>query len=84
MVIEVTERRFASQYARSEREEVDVAVTVVSSRCPQNHSCPAVRACPSGALSQRINAAPVVDSLLCTDCGRCLFACASGALRPMR
>jgi hypothetical protein len=36
-------------------------ITVVKSYCPQNHPCPTVRLCPTGAIIQRGNAAPEVD-----------------------
>jgi Fe-S-cluster-containing hydrogenase component 2 len=58
-----------------------MAVFITPSSCPQNHPCPAVRVCPSGALTQRGYAAPVVDPAKCTDCGRCSRYCAMGAIR---
>jgi ferredoxin len=61
--------------------EQTVAVTVRESLCPQNHSCPSVRVCPVGALSQRGYAAPIVDESKCTNCGRCTKRCPMGALR---
>jgi ferredoxin len=53
---------------------------VIARRCPQNHTCPAVRLCPAGALSQKGWAAPVVDRELCTDCGLCALQCPYRAL----
>ncbi len=58
-----------------------MAITVVPSRCPQNHRCPALRYCPTGALTQDGHGAPVVDAGKCIDCGACTAACAMGALR---
>jgi ferredoxin len=55
-------------------------VEVVRHRCPQNHPCPAVRVCPTGALTQRGFGAPVVDAALCTGCGKCVRSCFPGAL----
>ena len=59
-----------------------MAVNVSKSRCPQNHACPAVRVCPTGALKQTGKAAPEVLAELCTDCGRCVAFCPMGALEP--
>jgi len=51
-------------------------ISVNASACPQNHPCPAVRLCPTGALSQvDIFSAPVIDRELCTECGACTSAC---------
>ncbi|MHB0877410.1 MAG: 4Fe-4S binding protein, partial [Anaerolineae bacterium] len=60
---------------------VMMSVSVIESRCPQNHPCPSVRVCPVGALSQRGNDAPVVDEEKCIDCGKCVRSCPRGALR---
>ncbi|MBN2201379.1 4Fe-4S binding protein [bacterium] len=49
--------------------------------CPQNHPCPAVRVCPTGALIQKGYAAPEVNPDLCTGCGKCVRQCFPGALR---
>jgi ferredoxin len=57
-----------------------MAVTVTPSRCPQNHPCPAIRACPAGALTQDGFSAPRVDATKCTDCGICTQFCGFGAL----
>ncbi|MHB0858640.1 MAG: 4Fe-4S binding protein [Anaerolineae bacterium] len=58
-----------------------MAIRVVGSRCPQNHRCPSLRACPVGALSQQGVAAPKVDPDKCIDCGKCLRTCPMGALQ---
>ena len=57
-----------------------MAITVVASRCPQNHRCPSLRVCPVGALTQVGNALPTVDEALCIDCGKCVRSCPMGAL----
>jgi Fe-S-cluster-containing hydrogenase component 2 len=49
--------------------------------CPQNHKCPAVKACPVDALSQQGMAVPVVDEETCIACGKCAEACPTGALQ---
>ncbi len=56
-------------------------VTVEPRRCPQNHPCPVVRICPSGAIKQTGYAAPVIDRARCTDCGKCVRYCGYGAFR---
>ena len=43
--------------------------------CPQNHKCPAVKACPVGALSQTDFSAPVIDYEKCIGCGKCASVC---------
>lgn len=58
-----------------------MAISVVESRCPQNHPCPSIRVCPYGALSQQGYGAPVVDVEKCTDCGKCVRSCPTGALQ---
>ncbi len=49
--------------------------TVIGNRCPQNHPCPLVRACPTGAISQEGFAAPVIDEEKCIECGLCAVSC---------
>ncbi|NTU88936.1 MAG: 4Fe-4S binding protein [Actinobacteria bacterium] len=50
-------------------------------KCPQDHACPALRACPVHALSQNGFDAPVVDKKRCISCGKCVRFCPTGALR---
>ena len=57
-----------------------MAVTVNPLFCPQDHACPAVDACPTGALKQEGVAAPTVDAASCTDCLACVDVCPSGAI----
>ncbi len=46
------------------------------SACPQNHPCPAVHRCPTGAIVQESRfSAPHVDRQLCTECGLCRTIC---------
>jgi len=58
----------------------DKALTVKKSRCPQNHSCPSVKACPKGALIQKGFGAPAVDRDKCVKCGKCVKTCPMKAL----
>lgn len=55
-------------------------LVVKKQRCPQNHRCPSVSACPVGALSQKGHAAPVIDYKKCTSCGKCTRYCMPRAL----
>ena len=50
-------------------------IQVEATMCPQNHSCPVVRMCPAGAITQRGFAAPEVDEESCIECGVCTSAC---------
>ncbi|ADK82167.1 MULTISPECIES: 4Fe-4S binding protein [Sediminispirochaeta] len=58
-----------------------MSVEVVHARCPQNHPCPSVRVCPTGAIRQSGFAAPTIDAERCTNCGRCVGFCPMGAIR---
>lgn len=59
----------------------DKTLTVVKSRCPQNHSCPSVSVCPTQALVQHGYDAPVVDEDKCIKCGKCVRFCPRAALQ---
>jgi Fe-S-cluster-containing hydrogenase component 2 len=59
----------------------DKTLMVVKSRCPQNHPCPSIRVCPTGALVQSGYAAPTVDQDKCIKCGKCTGVCPRGALQ---
>lgn len=48
--------------------------------CPANHPCPAARACPVGAIAQKGNGLPVIDSAACIECGECVRVCPMGAI----
>jgi ferredoxin len=54
---------------------------VIARRCPQNHPCPVVRLCPTGAIGQKGFAAPEIDMEKCIECGACTVSCAYGAIR---
>jgi Fe-S-cluster-containing hydrogenase component 2 len=54
---------------------------VIASRCPQNHACPSLRVCPTGALLQSGYDAPAVDQDKCIACGKCVRFCPMGALK---
>lgn len=56
-------------------------LVVVKSRCPQNHPCPSLRVCPTGALRQQGFAAPTVEQGDCVRCGKCVRYCPRGALQ---
>lgn len=44
--------------------------------CPQNHPCPAVQYCPTGAIVQdSFYEAPHVDYEKCSECGVCTRVC---------
>ena len=55
--------------------EVVSVILVQSQYCPQNHRCPTLRVCPSGALQQEGYNAPVIDAEVCTECGNCVASC---------
>jgi Fe-S-cluster-containing hydrogenase component 2 len=57
-----------------------MSLNVNEKRCPQNHRCPAIAVCPSGALKQEGYAAPTVDMDKCTSCGKCVRRCPMEAL----
>lgn len=48
--------------------------------CPENHCCPAVDVCPTGALTQVDFQAPEVDYDVCIACGLCADVCPRRAL----
>lgn len=58
----------------------DKVLEVIDKRCPQNHTCPSVRVCPVGALSQEGYRAPTVDMSKCIKCGKCTKSCPLRAL----
>ena len=63
------------------RKEInDKKLNVKTTRCPQNHPCPAIPVCPVSALSQTGFAAPTVDMDLCIKCGKCVKFCPMNAL----
>jgi Fe-S-cluster-containing hydrogenase component 2 len=62
------------------RDLKDKTLKVNKTRCPQNHRCPSVRACPVGALTQDKYEAPKIDLKKCVKCGKCLRVCPTGAI----
>ncbi len=50
-------------------------ILVQSQYCPQNHRCPTLRVCPTGALQQEGYNAPSIDKETCIECGRCTATC---------
>ena len=50
-------------------------ILVQSNYCPQNHRCPTLRVCPTGALKQEGYNAPTIDAETCIECGRCVTSC---------
>ena len=55
---------------------------IVSDRlCPQNHQCPIISICPSGAIDQDGYGLPVIDKSKCIECGKCTRYCPTGAIR---
>lgn len=53
---------------------------MVAENCPHNHKCPAVNACPVGALSQNGFEVPQIDYDKCIACGKCSKICPKKAL----
>ena len=62
------------------RDLKDKTLMVNKKRCPQNHKCPSVRACPVEALTQTKFEAPKVNLKKCVKCGKCLRVCPTGAI----
>ena len=58
-----------------------MALIIEKAHCPQNHKCPAVKACPVDALSQQGTTVPTVDTEKCIACGKCTDVCPTGALQ---
>lgn len=52
-----------------------VMIQVNRKKCPHNHVCPLIQACPVGAISQDADGYPVIDSALCIECGKCVRKC---------
>jgi ferredoxin len=57
---------------------------IVSDRlCPQNHRCPIIRVCPSGAIDQDGSGLPVINESKCTQCGKCTRYCPTGVVQKI-
>lgn len=57
-----------------------MSIFVNKNRCPQNHPCPSVRVCPTGALIQKGFRAPTVEEAKCISCQKCVKFCPMGAI----
>lgn len=55
-------------------------IYVDKNRCPQNHTCPAIKVCPVGAIKQAGFAAPIIDQEKCIRCEECVMYCPMGAI----
>ncbi|MCJ7580909.1 MAG: 4Fe-4S binding protein [Candidatus Aminicenantes bacterium] len=55
-------------------------IGIIKERCPQDHPCPLISACPVGAISQTGWGAPVVDHEKCIECGICTNSCPHSVL----
>jgi len=55
-------------------------LTVNSRKCPQNHTCPSVKVCPVGAISQEGYGLPVIDNEKCIKCMKCTKFCPMKAI----
>lgn len=62
-------------------DDTNKKLVVKKERCPQNHPCPSIKVCPTGALSQKGFAAPKVDDDKCISCGKCVRYCPMRALK---
>jgi Fe-S-cluster-containing hydrogenase component 2 len=58
-----------------------MTILVDKPRCPQNHPCPSIRVCPTGALMQHGLDAPTVDHEKCIACGKCISYCPMRAIK---
>lgn len=56
-------------------------IIVIEDLCPQNHACPAAKACPVHALEQEGFQAPKINYDVCIQCGKCIQICPKGALK---
>ncbi|MEI6285921.1 MAG: 4Fe-4S binding protein [Bacillota bacterium] len=56
-------------------------ITVSSSRCPQNHKCPAIKVCPVGAIAQEGFSLPKIDQEKCINCKKCIQFCPMKAIQ---
>jgi ferredoxin len=59
-------------------------IKIEAKRCPQNHRCPAIKVCPSGAITQKGVGLPEVDQDKCTQCLSCVSFCPMGAIQETK
>ena len=57
-----------------------MALTISGYRCPQNHRCPLLNVCPTGAVTQEGYGLPKIDDSKCIECGKCTKFCGMGAV----
>ncbi|MEG1498529.1 MAG: 4Fe-4S binding protein [Bacteroidales bacterium] len=57
-----------------------MAISINKARCPQNHRCPLLNICPTGAIQQNKNELPQIDTKKCIECGKCIKSCAMQAV----
>ncbi len=58
------------------------AIRIEASKCPQNHVCPVINICPSGAIVQKTDfSAPEIIGEKCAECGLCTNFCGFDAIQ---
>lgn len=65
---------------KDRKKKQSILIVVDDEFCTKDKVCPAVAACPVGALSQEGFNPPKVDGVLCTRCCICVDICETGAL----
>ncbi len=58
-----------------------MSIEVSNARCPQNHKCPAINACPVDAIIQDGYGLPQVNEDKCIMCKKCISFCPMGAIQ---
>ncbi|MFA6768714.1 MAG: NifB/NifX family molybdenum-iron cluster-binding protein [Parabacteroides sp.] len=58
-----------------------MAAIVDKNICPHDHLCPLIKICPVGAISQETDGYPVIDEILCIECGACIRKCPMKAMK---
>jgi Fe-S-cluster-containing hydrogenase component 2 len=58
-------------------------ITIDKNRCPQNHRCPAIKACPVNAISQKDFELPIIDNTICIECKKCIKFCPMRAIQQV-